>query len=406
MLNKAENEMSGVISTAMSFLALYRDDVVANNIATSDFSITDLMRQDKPVSLYLVVPPSDKDRLKPLIRLIINQVVRRMTEDMAFKDGQSVANYKHRLLLMIDEFPSLGKLDIFEEALAFIAGYGLKAYLICQDKSQLDKPYTRDESITSNSHLRVIYAPNKIETAEWVSRILGKRTVTTENTSISYAGGNVMPYQTGMSGGLQYQGRELLTPDEVMRLKGPVKDAQGKITEGGDMVILSAGGAPIYGQQILYFFDPVFSARSKIIPGDKATAIPDDAPSQVSAVIPTADFGEAVVSVMTENMNKVMDKALAEQDQGVEKVIGSGNALDSLEVDAHDDPDAAAESAAPTQSDDDTQDYESDAISEGGENEPLSNPMREALAEAMAAADRLGVDDMESLTISISLRVE
>ena len=432
MLNKAENEMSGVISTAMSFLALYRDDVVANNIASSDFSITDLMNQDKPISLYLVVPPSDKDRLKPLIRLIINQVVRRLTEDMAFKDGQSVANYRHRLLLMIDEFPSLGKLDIFEEALAFIAGYGLKAYLICQDKSQLDKSYTKDESIVSNSHVRIVYAPNKIETAEWISRILGKRTITTENTSISYAGGNVMPYQTGMSGGLQYQARELLTPDEVMRLKGPVKNAQGKITVAGDMVVLTAGGAPIYGQQIMYFMDPVFSRRSRILPPDQAAVIPDDAPSQVSASIPTVDFGDAVVSVMTENMNKVMDKALADNGQDADGCLvtqpsaldgldagaqqdsdhgdapaSTGSALDSLDspdsldsLEVHDDPDAAAEAAAADV--EDAPDYESAAICDQQATQESGDPMKDALVAAMAEADKLvDMDAMDALAIAI-----
>ena len=434
MLNKAENEMSGVISTAMSFLALYRDDVVANNIASSDFSITDLMNQDKPISLYLVVPPSDKDRLKPLIRLIINQVVRRLTEDMAFKDGQSVANYQHRLLLMIDEFPSLGKLDIFEEALAFIAGYGLKAYLICQDKSQLDKSYTKDESIVSNSHVRIVYAPNKIETAEWISRILGKRTITTENTSISYAGGSVMPYQTGMSGGLQYQARELLTPDEVMRLKGPVKNAQGKITEAGDMVVLTAGGAPIYGQQIMYFMDPVFSRRSRILPPDQAAVIPDDAPSQVSASIPTVDFGEAVVHAMTENMNKVMDKALADNGQDADgNLVTQTSALDGLEADmsqtsdpgvsvsaldsldgsdfapaastdAHDDPDAAAEAAASGM--EDAPDYENDVMCDGDPSREApaesGDPMKDALVAAMAEADKLAdLDSLEALAIAI-----
>jgi type IV secretion system protein VirD4 len=138
------------------------------------------------------------------------------------------------------------------------------------------------------------------------------------------------------------------------------------------------------------------------VPQDGATVIADDAPSQVSASIPTVDFGDAVVSVMTENMNKVMDKALAEQDQGVEKVV-EGNALDSLDVGMHDDPDAAAESAALTQPDDDTQDYESDAISEERNMESAAtHQMQEALAEAMAAADRMvGGDSMETLAISI-----
>ena len=262
MLNKSENEMSGVLSTAMSFLALYRDPVVSKNTACSEFKVRDLMNADRPVSLYLVVPPSDKDRLKPLIRLIINQVVRTLTEKMEFKDGRSVAGYKHRLLLLIDEFPSLGKLDIFEEALAFIAGYGLKAYLIIQDISQLWTAYGKDESIFSNCHVRAAFAPNKIETAELLSKMTGTTTIVKE--SASYSGDRLQPMLGNVSTSMQEIARPLLTPDEVMRLPAAKKGVKGNITEGGDMLVFVAGHAPIYGKQILYFLDPTFSERAKI----------------------------------------------------------------------------------------------------------------------------------------------
>ena len=52
----------------------------------------------------------------------------------------TTAASRHRLLGMLDEFPSLGKLEIFQESLAFMAGYGLKFYLICQDINQLQEP--------------------------------------------------------------------------------------------------------------------------------------------------------------------------------------------------------------------------------------------------------------------------
>lgn len=262
MLNKSENEASGVLSTAMSFLALYRDPIVSKNTAFSEFKVRDLMNADRPVSLYLVVPPSDKDRLKPLVRLMINQVVRTLTEHMEFKDGRSVAGYKHRLLLMIDEFPSLGKLDIFEEALAFIAGYGMKAYLIIQDISQLWTAYGKDESIFSNCHVRVAYAPNKIETADLLSKMTGTATIVKEQAS--YSGDRLQPMLGNVSTSVQEVSRALLTPDEVMRLRGPVKNSKGDITEGGDMLVFVAGHSPIYGRQILYFLDPVFSERAKV----------------------------------------------------------------------------------------------------------------------------------------------
>lgn len=268
MLNKSENEMSGVLSTSMSFLTLYRDPIVAKNTRRSQFKINDLMNSDRPVSLYLVVPPSDKDRLRPLIRLMVNQIMRRLTEKMEFKDGRSVAGYKHRMLLLIDEFPSLGKLEVFEESLAFIAGYGMKAYLIVQDIAQLWKAYGKEESIMSNCHVRIAFAPNKLETARVLSDMTGKTTVV--KTSNSYSGGRMTPMLSNVSSSQDAVARALLTEDEVMRLPAARKDAQGNILEAGDMLIFVAGFAPIYGKQILYFKDPTFDGRSKIAPPSKS----------------------------------------------------------------------------------------------------------------------------------------
>ena len=100
LLNKSENERSGVLSTAMSFLGLYRDPVVAQVTSRCDWRIADLVEGNRPTSLYLVVPPSDISRTKPLVRLILNQVGRRLTEDLHGKGR------RHRQLLMLDEFPA------------------------------------------------------------------------------------------------------------------------------------------------------------------------------------------------------------------------------------------------------------------------------------------------------------
>jgi type IV secretion system protein VirD4 len=270
MLNKAEEERSGVISTAISYLTLYRDPIVARNTAVSDFRIHDLMNAEKPVSLYLVVPPSDKDRLRPLIRLTINQIVRGLTEKMEFKDGRSVTAHKHRLLLMLDEFPSLGKLDVFEESLAFIAGYGLKAYLIIQDIAQLWTAYGKDESIFSNCQVRIAYAPNKIETADLLSKMTGIATVVKHSHSYS---GSLYGSQSNISTSTQETQRPLLTADEVMRLPAARKDARGNVIEPGDMLIFMAGQTPIYGKQILYFIDPIFSARAKLPAPEKSDVL-------------------------------------------------------------------------------------------------------------------------------------
>src|SRR3546814_9882313 len=115
----------------MSFLGLYRDPTVAEVTSRCDWRIADLVEAAQPASLYLVIPPSDISRTKPLVRLILNQIGRRLTEKL---DGAGAAGRKHKLLMMLDEFPALGRLDFFETSLAFMAGYGQRAFLIAQDR--------------------------------------------------------------------------------------------------------------------------------------------------------------------------------------------------------------------------------------------------------------------------------
>src|SRR5271165_401519 len=186
LLNKSDNERSGVLSTAMSFLGLYRDPVVAEVTRRCDWRITDLIDDDRPATLYLVVPPSDISRTKPLIRLVLNQIGRRLTEDLHAK------NRRHRVLLMLDEFPALGRLDFFESALAFMAGYGLKAFLIAQSLNQIEKAYGANNSILDNCHVRVSFATNDERTAKRVSDALG--TATEKKAMKNYAGHRLSPW--------------------------------------------------------------------------------------------------------------------------------------------------------------------------------------------------------------------
>ena len=265
MLDRPDEEAGSVLSTTKSYLALYRDPVVARNVARSDFKIRDLMHQDKPVSLYVVTQPNDKARLKQLVRVMLNMVVRLLADKMTFANGRPVAHYRHRLLMMLDEFPSLGKLDILQESLAFVAGYGIKCYLICQDINQIKNRqtgYGPDESITSNCHIQTAYPPNRVETAEHLSKLTGQTTVTKEQ--ITASGRRISALLGQVSRTVQEVQRPLLTTDECLRMPGAVKNELGDITEAGDMVVYAAGYPAIYGKQPLYFNDPVFQARAAI----------------------------------------------------------------------------------------------------------------------------------------------
>lgn len=264
MTNGAE-EYTSILTTTKRFLNIYRDPIIRKNVAKADFKVLDIVRSDKPVSLYLIVKPADKDRLAPIMRLLINQIMRGLTRDtLTFdKDNRPIKPHKHDLLMMTDEFPSLGKLEVFEESMAFVAGYGIKCYVIIQDFNQLWKIYSENESITSNCHIRVAYAPNRQETAEKLSEMTGTMTVNTEEVSES---SKHLGMTDSINRSYQNVSRPLMTPHEISTMKAPKKNEKGLIVESGDMLIFVAGHNPIYGTQPLYFLDPVWSARSKVPP--------------------------------------------------------------------------------------------------------------------------------------------
>src|SRR5258707_9892347 len=176
MLDKEDKDFSGVLSTAKTALALYSDPLISRCTSSSDFTVHDLVNHERPVSLYLVVPPSDKIRLRPLIRLIFTMVVNRLTEKLDFEGARQLHN-KHRLLFLVDEFPSLKRMETFADALCHMAGFGLKAYLITQDIRQIVDEYGRNESIVSNCQVRVAFAPNQYDTAELLSKMTGTQTI-------------------------------------------------------------------------------------------------------------------------------------------------------------------------------------------------------------------------------------
>jgi type IV secretion system protein VirD4 len=187
------------------------------------------------------VPPSDISRTNGLVRLSLNQIGRRLTEDL------NAMGKRHRLLLMLDEFPALGRLDFFESALAFMAGYGLKAFLIAQSLNQIEKAYGQNNSILDNCHVRVSFASNDERTAKRVSDALG--TATEIRDAKNYAGHRLSPWLGHLMVSRQETARPLLTPGEVMQLRHD------------DELVLVSGCHPIRAKKARYFEDHQLQAR-------------------------------------------------------------------------------------------------------------------------------------------------
>ena len=244
VLNKTDNERSGVVSTAMGLLGLYRDPVIAAATSRSDWCVADLVSGARPMSLYLVVPPSDISRTRPLVRLILNQIARRLTERLP-KTADLAS--RQRVLLMLDEFPALGRLDFFETSLAFLAGYGVRCFLIAQSLNQLDKAYGTNNAILDNCHVRVAFAPNDERTAKRLSDALG--TTTELRSQRNLAGHRLSPWLSHLAVAEQETPRALMTPGEILQLPA------------NEELVLVSGTPPIRARKLKYYADENFAPR-------------------------------------------------------------------------------------------------------------------------------------------------
>jgi type IV secretion system protein VirD4 len=160
-----------------------------------------------------------------------------------------------------------------------MAGYGLKAYLITQDIRQIVDAYGNNESIVSNCHVRIAFAPNQFETAELLSKMTG--TTTVQKASYNFSGSRLSPVMAHVNASVDHIERPLMTPDEVLRLKPPQKrgdGAQERIVAPGQMLIFVSGHHPILGTQMLYFLDPALNSRAELAPPTAFFTLEDGKP--------------------------------------------------------------------------------------------------------------------------------
>ena len=243
ILNGANETRQSILSSAKTPLGLYQDPLIKQNTCVSDFSFRDLLDPDQAVSLYLVLQPNDIDKLRPLTRLFVNTMIAKTVRDMKF-DGDN--KKRQRLLLMLDEFPQLKKMETIGNTLAICAGYGVKICIVVQNITQLNEIYTKDGSnkIISNSQVQIYMTPSEYETAKVLSDTMGTKTIITSSISSNgtFSGGSTSKSE---------QQRNLMNPDEILRMN---KDE--------NQLVLVQGGKPIMAKKIRWYNEPFFKKRA------------------------------------------------------------------------------------------------------------------------------------------------
>jgi type IV secretion system protein VirD4 len=293
--NKSDNELSGVVSTAETCLDLWLDPIVAENTSRSDFCAEQLQGLDHPVSLYIVVPTRDIERLTPLVRLMVIQLGNRLTAEIdepstprklplwrrlgnALLERKTApapsVRRKQRLLFLLDEFPTLGYLPWVESAIAYLRGYKIKLFLIAQSLNQLEKHYGPNHAFIDNSWARVTYTGYDDRTAKRISDLLGQCTEVQQRESHSKKRGSL--WFDSVSTSTHEHGRPLMTAGEILTL--PYTDA-----------ILFVGGVNGYrARKIMYYIDPRFAPRANLPRPDS----PEEQAAELPRPLPASEWRE------------------------------------------------------------------------------------------------------------------
>jgi type IV secretion system protein VirD4 len=239
-LQKADKERSGVVSTLNSGLELWANPIIDAATARSDFNVQTFKK--KPTTVYVGLTPDNIQRLKSLMSMFYQQSTDFLSKKMPGKDEP------YGVLFLMDEFPTVGKLEQFLAGIAYFRGYHVRLFLIVQDTQQLKGTYENSgmNSFLSNAMFRITFAANNIDTAELISKLIGNQTVEAESFSKPrFFDMNPASRSMNISG----TQRALLLPQEVISM------------ERDDQIILVEASPPIRTQKIKYFKDKMFTKR-------------------------------------------------------------------------------------------------------------------------------------------------
>lgn len=235
-IDLAQETYSGVMSNLAEHTKFLSDPQIKAATATSTVSMTDLLTKNS--TFYLVIPPEKMDVQRTWLRLMITAALQ------TYKNPPAGLNKRNRCLFLIDELPALGRLDDLPRDIATMAGYGVDFCLIVQGLSQLREVYGNDaDTIINNCAYQWYCNINDLQTAEYLSKTLGKKTVETTSTSDSESASTTLGKggSTSKSESKSLTGRPLLMPDEILNL-------------GRDVAILIAPGErPHYLRPVDYW---------------------------------------------------------------------------------------------------------------------------------------------------------
>ncbi|WP_370624989.1 type IV secretory system conjugative DNA transfer family protein [Polynucleobacter sp. AM-25C3] len=251
-LSAPPETLGNILSTFNAPLTIWRNPIVDAATSENDFDLRDVRK--RRMTIYIGITPDHLAEAKLLLNLIFSQLINLNTKTLPEKDK----SLKYTCLLLMDEFTSIGKVDIIAKAIGYIAGYNLRLLIIIQSPSQLESVYGKEDSRTmiTNFAVRLVYPPKEQKDANEYSEMLGTYTELSANISRSRS---IFNQRAGGSESLSHQKRPLMLPQELKEMN---QDEQ---------IVLMEYTKPIRCTKIRYYEDPLFT--EKLLPPPSITPL-------------------------------------------------------------------------------------------------------------------------------------
>lgn len=230
---------SSIRKSFTSRLDLWLNPLIDAATSDNDFDLRDLRK--RPISIYVCINPDDIQTLQPIINLFFQQAIGLQTRELPEHNPE----LKYQLLLMMDEFKSLGRIPVIADSTAYLPGYNVRTAIVVQSSSQYVETYGVEgaKSLRKMLAARIAFAPRDYDDAEAISKELG--TYTVKQKTRSYRAFD----NKGSSVSVSEQPRRLLLPQEVKELGNR------------RLILFYEGLRPVLANKIFYYEDRNFKRR-------------------------------------------------------------------------------------------------------------------------------------------------
>jgi type IV secretion system protein VirD4 len=163
-LGKSEKERAAITTNLASHLEIWGNPLIDKATSCSDFNPINFRKEKS--TLYVGLRPCDINRLRPLMRFFYQHIAQTLTLTTPDENTEP-----HGILFLLDEFPTLGHMNIFTTCIPYFRGYKIRLFIVTQDLNDLQSSYGESgaNTLLANCNFKVAFTPNNWETAKLIA---------------------------------------------------------------------------------------------------------------------------------------------------------------------------------------------------------------------------------------------